>query len=301
MKKEGHVDEEISTGESIDQSIKETPRPKKVAEKGQEECVIDQLVGITNTLNLISSSELHHLLLHLHSNKHFHTSYLSRNVEHFLASPLLYPPLYYPLFGELEIPVQDRIVEEFLKKVEVETGVEYNSVSVFRVPDQTEGEINLTENCYQRDNSFPVFVFSFCGRFTVRFRGCDRGKRPQKILPEREVQDNCGVTIRESVLGRYDLNLKWGKSSQSQYLCICRVVLESLDENEATEVLYEDLSVSKSVILNGGVISPMFHRKSEGTEKIHDENDRAEIPHHTKTNKVLGPYNNWSNATDQLR
>ena len=299
MKKEGHVNGKIQTDNSIDLSIKETTRPKR----GREESVIDQLVGITNTLNLISPSQLSDLLLHLHSNKHFHTSYLSKNVEHFLASPLLYPPLYYPLFGELEIPVQDLPVEEFLKTVEDETGVECNSTSVLRVPGETEGEINLTENCYQRDNAFPVFVYSLCGRFTVRFRGCDRGKRPQKILPEREVQENCGVTIKESVLGRYDLSLKWRKSSQSQYLFICRVVLESLDENEAIDDLHDDLSVSKSVILNGGVISPMFHRKSERTEKVHDENDKAEIPHHTKTNKVLGPYNNWSNrdATDQLR
>ena len=173
--------------------------------------------------------------------------------------------------------------------------MEYNSVSVFRLPRQTEGEIDPAENSHQRDDSYPVLVFVLHGRFAIEFRGRGRGKRPQKILPEREVSENCGVTIKESVLGRYDLSLKWRKTSHPQYLFIFRVVLQSMDESEATDVTSEDESISKTVSVNSDILSLVLHRKSEGTEKVHDENDKSEIPSHTSTSSDLDPNDDESN------
>ena len=100
------------------------------------------------------------------------------------------------------MPVEDPLVESFLERLSEVTGVGYNSVSVVRLPVDSEGsEVELSaEDGPQRDVSCPVFVFSLSGTITVKFTGRHRGRRLQKLIADREIKENCGISIQESVL-----------------------------------------------------------------------------------------------------
>ncbi|XP_063686285.1 uncharacterized protein LOC134820035 [Bolinopsis microptera] len=281
---------------------------------------IDRLVGVTTTKHILPRPARHTLLNHLQQSREFlpfsgdvpgHTRIYQDIPGH--LSPLPYR-LYNPSLSEELSPPSYRLCEEDDSVVSsvVETisevmGVSYNSVSVLRLTANTEGntEDHVLEECSRRDPSFPVFIFSLNGPITLKFTGCHRSRRQQKLIPDREVFKNCGVSIQDCVLRQYDFSLVWRKTSCSQYVLVCRVDVERVEAMDMSDVLLQRCGVETppgSSIGSEGYFSSLYHRNyneadtSPGEDEGEEEGEQ-DVPMFSYPDSV---YSDWdlSNNSD---
>ena len=279
---------------------------------------IDRMVGVTTTKHILPRPTRHTLLHHLQQSREFlpfcgdvpgHTRIYQDIPGH--LSPLPYR-LYNPsLSEELSPPSQrlceedDSVVSSALETLSQVTGVCYNSVSVLRLAANIDGYNaeegyrvdHVLEDCPRRDPSFPVFVFSLNGPITVKFSGCDRSRRQQKLIPDREVLKNCGVSVQESVLRQYDFSVFWRKTSCAQYVLVCRV--ERVED--MSDVLLQRCGVETpgSSIGSEGYFSSLYHRnynEADTSPEEQEEEEEEDVPIFSYPDSVYSDWDLSSNS-----